>query len=152
MSSDLSTTGRRRLTLILLTWRLWWAPNNASRWQIGFNLAFKVLKKLPLQRLHLIPTQRKTISIVQPTRRNNVSNLFYCGMTLYMFRKVFPSVVRSSRVYIQQHAFVKQILLSACWQSAVSIWRMPVAVCAVSNSWWRTERPSETCRVLLQIK
>jgi hypothetical protein len=29
------------LTLILLTWRIWWAPNTASRWQMGFNLAFK---------------------------------------------------------------------------------------------------------------
>ena len=32
------------LTLILLTWRIWWDPNNASRWQMGFNLAFKGLK------------------------------------------------------------------------------------------------------------
>ena len=32
------------LTLILLMWRIWWAPNNASRWQMGFNSAFKVLK------------------------------------------------------------------------------------------------------------
>jgi len=24
---------------------------------------------------------------------------------------------------------------------------MPVAVCTVLNSWWWTERPSETCRV-----
>ena len=31
------------LTLILLTWRIRWAPNNASRWQMGFNLAFKGL-------------------------------------------------------------------------------------------------------------
>ena len=31
------------LTLILLTWRIWWAPNNASRWQMGFNLAFNGL-------------------------------------------------------------------------------------------------------------
>jgi hypothetical protein len=31
------------LTLILLTWRIWWAPNNASRWQMGFNSAFKGL-------------------------------------------------------------------------------------------------------------
>jgi hypothetical protein len=31
------------LTLILLTWRMWWAPNNASRWQMGFNLAIKEL-------------------------------------------------------------------------------------------------------------
>ena len=29
------------LTLILLTWRIWWAPNNANKWQIGFNSAFK---------------------------------------------------------------------------------------------------------------
>jgi len=33
-----------RLTLILLTWRIWWAPNNASKWQTGFNSAFKGLK------------------------------------------------------------------------------------------------------------
>jgi len=33
----------RLLTLILLTWRIWWAPNNASRWQMGFNSAFKAL-------------------------------------------------------------------------------------------------------------
>ena len=31
------------LTLILLTWRIWWAPHNASRRQMGFNLAFKGL-------------------------------------------------------------------------------------------------------------
>jgi len=32
-----------RLTLILLTCRIWWAPNNASKWQMGFNLVFKGL-------------------------------------------------------------------------------------------------------------
>jgi len=31
------------LTLILLTWRIWWARNNASKWQMGFNSAFKGL-------------------------------------------------------------------------------------------------------------
>jgi hypothetical protein len=34
------------LTLILLTWRIWWAPNNASRWRMEFNSAFKGLKLL----------------------------------------------------------------------------------------------------------
>jgi len=29
------------LTLILLTWRIWWAPKNASKWQKGFNSVFK---------------------------------------------------------------------------------------------------------------
>ena len=32
-----------KLTLILLTWRIWWAPNNASKWQMGFNWVFKGL-------------------------------------------------------------------------------------------------------------
>ena len=31
------------ITLILLTWRIWWAPNNASRRQVGFNSVFKGL-------------------------------------------------------------------------------------------------------------
>jgi len=31
------------LTHTLLTWRIWWAPNNASRWQMGFNSAFQGL-------------------------------------------------------------------------------------------------------------
>jgi len=31
------------LTLILLTWRIGWAPNNASKWQMGFNSVFKGL-------------------------------------------------------------------------------------------------------------
>jgi len=31
------------LTLILLTWRIWWAPNNASTWQMVLNSALKVL-------------------------------------------------------------------------------------------------------------
>jgi len=32
------------LTLILLTWRKWWAPNKASKQQTGFNSAFKGLR------------------------------------------------------------------------------------------------------------
>jgi hypothetical protein len=31
------------LTLTPLMWRIWWAPNNASRWQMGFNSEFKGL-------------------------------------------------------------------------------------------------------------
>jgi hypothetical protein len=36
------------LTLILLTWRKWWVPNNASKEQMGFNLAFKGLNEIQL--------------------------------------------------------------------------------------------------------
>jgi hypothetical protein len=31
------------LTPYLLTWRIWWAPNNARKWHMGFNWAFKGL-------------------------------------------------------------------------------------------------------------
>jgi len=31
------------LTLILLTWKIWWGSNNARKWQMGFNSAFKGL-------------------------------------------------------------------------------------------------------------
>ena len=34
----------------------------------------------------------------------------------------------------------------------LSVWQMPLAVCTVLNSWWWTERPSETCRVSFQNK
>jgi len=39
----ISCSGIWTLTLILLTCRIWWAPNNASKWQMGFNLVFKGL-------------------------------------------------------------------------------------------------------------
>jgi len=45
------------LTLYLLTWRIWWAPNNASRWQMGFNWAFK---GLILETLYLTVSRRWT--------------------------------------------------------------------------------------------
>jgi len=34
------------VTLILLTWRKWWTPNNATKWQMGFNSAFKELNTI----------------------------------------------------------------------------------------------------------
>jgi hypothetical protein len=45
ISDEFTTYTLPRLTLSPLTWRIWWAPNNASRWQMGFNLAFKGLIK-----------------------------------------------------------------------------------------------------------
>jgi hypothetical protein len=38
------------LTLILLTWRKWLVPNNASREQMGFNSGFKGLNLIPASR------------------------------------------------------------------------------------------------------
>ena len=42
---DISSIRVNDLTLILLTWRKWLAPNNASRQQMGFNSGFKGLNR-----------------------------------------------------------------------------------------------------------
>jgi hypothetical protein len=66
-----------------------------------------ILCKFDVQR-----AMHHNIPVVKPTRCTTVSNSFYFGMTLCMFRTVFPSIVRSSRLYIQQQAYVKQTALS----------------------------------------
>ena len=40
MPADARWDLTRRLILILLMWKIWWASNNASRCQMGFNSAF----------------------------------------------------------------------------------------------------------------
>jgi len=40
---DISRLKVNNLTLILLMWRKWWAPNNASKYQMGFNMGLKGL-------------------------------------------------------------------------------------------------------------
>jgi len=40
---DISRLKVSNLSLILLTWRNWWTPNNASKQQMGFNSGFNGL-------------------------------------------------------------------------------------------------------------
>jgi hypothetical protein len=46
--------------------------------------------------------------------RWNCSNLFYFVVALFMFRTVFPFIIRSLRLYIQHQVCARQILLTAC--------------------------------------
>jgi len=41
---------------------------------------------------------------------HNISNLFYFGTTLYMFRTVCPSIIRYLRLYIQHQVYFIQVL------------------------------------------
>jgi len=43
-------------------------------------------------------------------QKHNISNLFCFGTTLYMFRTVSPSIIRSLRLYIQHQVYVIQVL------------------------------------------
>jgi len=41
---------------------------------------------------------------------HNIANLFYFGTTLYMFRTVSPSIIRSLKLYIEHQVYVVQVL------------------------------------------
>ena len=43
---------------------------------------------------------------------HNISDLFYFGTTLYMFRTVSPPIIRSLRLYVQHQVYVIQVLVS----------------------------------------
>jgi hypothetical protein len=51
MKCNLLRVRNTYLNLILLTWKIWRAPNNASKWQMGFNSAFKGLNVFPYHRV-----------------------------------------------------------------------------------------------------
>ena len=66
---------------------------------------------------------------------HNISNLFYFGTTLYMFRTVSPSIIGSLRLYIQHQVYVIQVL----WLLASKATTEPVwynVVCTVLDCWW----------------
>ena len=65
---------QRYLTLTLLTWRIWWAPNNASRWQMGFNSVFKgLIKHLPFSlSLSLSPLSLSPSPSLPPPHKLNL--------------------------------------------------------------------------------
>ena len=67
-------------------------------------------------------------------------------------RSFRPSSGVQDCTYSYRHLSNRYSCLLASKQTAVSVWQMLVAVCTVLNSWWRTERSSETCRVSLQNK
>jgi len=78
------------------------------------------------------------MSIVKPTRCTNVSTLLYFwDDTLH----VSDGLSVHHQEFKTVHTATKQIHTA---------WQMPVAVCTVLNSWWWTERPSETCTVSFQ--
>ena len=62
-----------------------------------------------------IPTDHDQQSLWSPfysktNQIHNISNLFYFGTTLYMFQTVFPSIIRSLKLYIQHQVCVIQVL------------------------------------------
>ena len=93
---------------------------------------FNFLQGKALKEIHAILTE--SLSCFLPGRakdlsaplysKTNVSNLFYFGMTLYMFWMVFPSIIRSSRLYtatgICQTDIAVWLLASTRWNGYIA--------------------------------
>jgi hypothetical protein len=99
---------------------------------------------LPMKMVQSVPKRR----YIKFRRRGITQKKTY--KTLYMFRTVSPSIIRSLRLYKQHHT-IQVLWLLASKQPTTEPVRYD-AVCTVLDSWWRTERPSKTCRVSFQNK
>ena len=67
------------------------------------------------------------------------------GVTLYMFRTVFPSIIRSSRLYILQQAYVKQILLSLHVSDGLSVHHQEFKTAHTATGVCQTDTAVSTC-------
>ena len=100
-----------------------------------YELYYKQLTSFTGPKLFIVWCTNDT-SIVKPTRCTSFSNLFiFWNNTLH--------VSDGLSVHHQEFKTV---------HTATAVWHTPVAVCTVLNSWWCTERQSETCRVVFQNK
>ena len=91
---DISSLRVNDLTLILLTWRKWWAPNNSSKQQMGFNSAFKELKLRPFYRRKLTPEIRDTLSHIK--RPYSPVHLMLLRQQVFFKPRVFSRRAESS--------------------------------------------------------
>jgi len=78
ISQTVKSKGYTYLTLILLTWKIRWDPNNASKWQMGFTSAFKGLTHNSGNINHLKPHKRSPLSSPISLRFISAYNLT-CG-------------------------------------------------------------------------
>jgi len=85
-----------------LTWKIWWAPNNVSKWQIWFNSAFKGLKD---RNLALAPRQG-------PEIRSRVLGIAKTSTSMHYFRHYKLWLRARYRFAVLFHRFAKFVTVS----------------------------------------
>ena len=95
------------LTLFLLMWRIWWAPNNASKWQMRFYSALKGLKMIVgvLTTCHTQYTWDRYICIFLFNRTTLQVFVTYLTGALYVHPLWFYKHQHGNRVRSTQNAF-----------------------------------------------
>ena len=80
---DINSLKVNDLTLILLTWRKWWAPNKASKQQMGFNSAFKGLIE-DLRLSHWINTFTFSGTVIWLNKETEASTFWDWSLSLHL--------------------------------------------------------------------
>jgi len=88
------------LTLILLLWRIWWALNNASKWHMAFNSAFKGLNGITFFRCNQNIDASTTL-----VRSKSSSALYDQQLQVYIFFFFFLSPMLYFEAKFFQHTF-----------------------------------------------
>jgi hypothetical protein len=103
------------LTLILLTWRIWWALNNASKWQMGFNSAFRGLKYFCVFFCTVIIRCAETFwsSCTNTKQYNWCTNVPRCNIYAYIVCLVYSCTQHTRHVWQTNAAAVPAAILSS---------------------------------------
>ena len=105
---DISSLMVNDLTLILLTWRKWWVPNNASKEQMGFNSGFKGLNEVTIFLSHV--THVYYVHIVSSDQKLSFLNIWHCFM--------IGAIVLWYQFRYQSQILLKIILITlCCWRT-----------------------------------
>jgi hypothetical protein len=129
VGSNTRDTSLNLLTLTLLTWRIWWAPNNVSKWQMGFNSAFKGLNKFFYMCIYLELYTRNYILEIQRDIIINVRISWYISPgILFLLNKIctpstdFQKKKKSSKTKFNENPFSGSPAVH-CEQTDIYIWR-----------------------------
>ena len=131
------------LTLNPLTWKIWWAPNNASRWQMGFNSAFKGL--IPLfQPLVTASAQRLCCITLHHITSHHIT-LHHITLHLQLraalsaLQGFFPLFLLPLAVGTNQTLYI-EIVFRSSWCRRSLLLLVPVSVLAVSVFRFQTHK------------
>jgi hypothetical protein len=96
LTSTRSPTRQYILALILLTWTIWRAPTNASKWRMGFNSALKWLKCNILYQKYWNAWHINKLSILFTILNNilsSVANKYLCRFFIFFQRDYHGNLI-----------------------------------------------------------
>ena len=105
-------------------WKIRWAPNNASKWQMGFNSVFKVLSNIWTLR-HYFPTGRRNhsrpLKILLDTWDRNGSTSGPTPWQIYDDDTIFVTDI-SEECSTFLHNLINFRMINTFWKHPVLLW------------------------------